>query len=44
MQQMAFEEEAINKFQKEKSYQLELLQIKQQEEMAAILREQELRT
>lgn len=40
---MNFEEEAITQFHKEKNYQLELLQIKHEEEMSKLKREVELR-
>ena len=40
---MNFEEEAITQFHKEKNYQLELLQIKHEEENSKLKREAELR-
>ena len=40
---MNFEEEAITQFHKEKNYQLELLQIKHEEEISKLKREAELR-
>lgn len=43
MQKMNFEEETLAQFHKEKNYQLELLQIKHEEEMSRLKREAELR-
>lgn len=41
---MNFEEETLAQFHKEKNYQMELLQIKHEEEMSRVKREGELRT
>lgn len=43
IQKMNFEEETLSQFHKEKNYQMELLQIKHEEEMSRIKRESELR-
>lgn len=43
MQKMNFEEETLSQFHKEKNYQMELLQIKHEEEMSRLKRESELR-
>ena len=43
MQKMNFEEETLAQFHKEKNYQMELLQIKHEEEMSRLKREHELR-
>ena len=44
IQKMNLEEETLTQFQKEKNYQLELQQIKHEEEMSRIKREGELRS
>lgn len=43
IQKINFEEETLAQFHKEKNYQMELLQIKQEEEMSRVKRESELR-
>lgn len=43
LQKATFEEEAMNQYQKEKNYQLEMLKIKNEEELSRQRRDQELR-